>query len=315
MQMTNPIRRITRGFCVMLAISAMSGCASIDEFGKQLSAEPEPIAVTRAGAHLQTLPPASRKVDVAVYEFPDRTGQQKPSELFAEFSDAVTQGAETILVDVLLDAGEGRWFNVIERSGLQNLVTERTLIDQTNTQYRNATSSKLPPLRFAGTILEGGIVNYDSNEMTGGVGAGYLGVRASTEYRRDRITVALRAISVATGEVLVSVQTEKTVYSVLAQGSVFRYVAVDEILEFEAGFSQNEPVGIAVRQAIELAVYGMIMEGAERGIWSFSSRSEQNRLVAQYNESKATVAGSPAQIVQTDPSETITATAVQPENG
>ncbi|MEM9247273.1 MAG: CsgG/HfaB family protein [Pseudomonadota bacterium] len=290
-----------------LALAALvSGCAGIGERADFLAAEPDFVDVTRVGAHLETLPPASRKVDVAVYTFPDRTGQNKPSEVFAEFSRAVTQGAEAILIDALLDAGEGGWFTVIERSSLDSLATERNLIDQTNAQYRNAQQSALPPLRFAGTILEGGIINYDSNLVTGGAGARLLGVGANTEYRRDRISVALRAVSVSTGEVLVSVHTEKTVYSILTQGSVFRFVSSDEIFEFEAGLSRNEPTGIAVRQAIELAVYSMIMEGAQRGLWSFGDKAAQEALLQRYETSKALSAGIPQQIIVEEPSETLT---------
>ncbi len=284
-------------FCLS-AGALLAGCAQgfVGGLKDKLAAEPESTPVTRSEAILATLPPASRKVDVAVYSFPDQTGQQKPSELFAEFSKAVTQGNEALLIDSLLDAGDGRWFNVVERTGLQNLVTERNLINQTNTEYKNTTVSELPPLRYAGIIIEGGVINYDSNVTTGGAGARLLGIGANVDYRRDRITVALRAVSVATGQVLLSVQTEKTVYSFLQQASVFRYVSTDEILELEAGVTRNEPVGLAVRQAIELAVFSMIVEGAEKNIWSFSNKSAQSAIIQKYNTRKAIEAGSPQAI-------------------
>jgi curli production assembly/transport component CsgG len=124
-------------------------------------------------------------------------------------------------------------------------------------------------LRFAGVILDGGIIGYDSNETTGGLGATYLGIGADTQYRQDIVTVALRAVSVQTGRVLASVTTTKTVYSVLVHGSAFQFVAVDRLLQAEAGFTKNAPTTLAVREGIQLAVYALIFEGAKDGLWTF----------------------------------------------
>ena len=236
---------------------------------------------------LRSLAPPARRVDVAVYGFADQTGQHKPNEFFAEFSRAVTQGGDAVLIDVLKGVSNGGWFNPVERVGLQNLLTERNLIEQSHRVYRGTQSSPLPPLRFAGVILEGGIINYDSNIHTGGAGARLLGVGASTQHRRDMVTVFLRAVSVNTGEILTSVTASKTIYSTLVQGSVFRFVATDEILEAEAGVSRNEPVGLAVRQAIELAVYRLVHEGAKKGLWRFATPGTQTRMITEYDRRMA----------------------------
>lgn len=276
---------MTKFSTILPLLSFMSLCACSPGFfdlGPSTTGDPTLSTVTRIGGGLNDLAPPSRRVDLAVYSYDDQTGQQKPDANITRFSKAVTQGAEAILIDVLKDVSDGKWFNVVERVGIQNLLTERQLIDQANQAYTENETSPLPPLRFAGLILEGGIVNYDSNTRTGGVGARYLGVGGSTQYRQDIVTVALRAVSVKSGEVLTSVTTEKTVYSTLLDASVFKYVAVDELLEIEAGTSSNEPVGLAVRQAIELAVYSLIIEGADDGLWSFRDRNEQRRLIATY---------------------------------
>lgn len=282
---------------VTLAGGLLAGCGEVSMLADSETASPTLTPISRIGAHLELLPPAVRQVDVAVYSYEDKTGQQRPNDNFADFSNAVTQGGEAVLIDVLMDVGDGKWFNVVERAGLQNLLTEREIIDQTNANYRGSEESELPPLRFAGTIIEGGVIDYDSNVVTGGIGARILGVGANKEYRRDRISVALRAVSVSTGEVLASVSTDKTVYSVLQQASVFRYVSSDEILELETGYTQNEPKGLALRKAIELAVYALVIEGAEEGLWSFADRAYQHRLVRTYNAAKDRVAGSPEAIV------------------
>jgi curli production assembly/transport component CsgG len=57
---------------------------------------------------------------------------------------------------------------------------------------------------------------------------------------------------------------------------------LDKILEAEAGITKNEPDQLAVQQAIEKAVYTIIVEGAEQGIWSFSDKAAQDDLIGAH---------------------------------
>jgi curli production assembly/transport component CsgG len=225
---------------------------------------------TKTGVVLEALPPPKRKLDVGVYNFPDLTGQNKSNDNFAEFSRAVSQGGASILIDVLTKAGDGRWFNVVERNELQALLQERQIIQNTRNAVLGSEAAGLPALRFAGVILDGGVIGYDSNETTGGLGATYLGIGGDTQYRQDIITVALRAVSVSSGRVLASVTTTKTVYSVLVHGSAFQFIAVDGLLQAEAGITKNSPTTLAVREGIQLAVYALIFEGVKNGLWQFT---------------------------------------------
>lgn len=132
---------------------------------------------------------------------------------------------------------------------------------------KNATS--LPPLRFAGVLLDGGVIGYDTNETTGGIGANYLGIGGNVQYRQDIITIALRAVSVQTGRVLASVTTTKIIYSVNVSGSGFQFAAIDHLLQADVGFTKNSPATLAVREGIQLAVYSLIFEGVKNKLWEF----------------------------------------------
>ena len=176
-----------------------------------------------------------------------------------------------------------------ERADLQPLLQERQIIRANRIEYAGPNKEQLPdlgPLLNAGLILEGGIVGYDSNILTGGVGANYLGIGASTQYSKDTVTVSLRAVSTLTGEVLTAVETSKTIYSVLFDGSVYKFVGFNKLLQAEAGFSTNEPVTICVTQAIELAVYSTIMEGALQHQWGFKDPGVQMLLTQDYQQSR-----------------------------
>jgi len=226
-------------------------------------------------------------VVVGVYKFRDQTGQYKPSETGGSFSTAVTQGATTILIKALEDS---KWFVPIERENLSNLLNERRIIESTRQVYRktsNPDEPQLPPLLYAGILLEGGIVSYDTNIMTGGTGARYFGIGSSTQYRQDRITVYLRAVSTSNGKILKTVYVSKTILSQALDVSLFRYVKFKRLLEVETGFTKNEPLQLAVTEAIEKSVESLIMEGIKDKLWSpQSSDAEIEALVDNYELKK-----------------------------
>jgi len=218
-----------------------------------------------------------KKITIAVYSFTDKTGQRKPSEKFSQLSSAVTQGAESWVIQSLKEIGDGTWFEVVERTGLENIIKERQLIRSTREQYEGKKQTALKPLKFAGLIIEGGIVGYDSNITTGGSGARYFGIGASTQYRVDNVTVSMRIVSVSTGEVLLSVATEKTIASVGSGADVFRFLDMGtRALEIEMGYTTNEPVNYAVRAAINQAVVEIILKGEKEGLWEFKDFQNSN---------------------------------------
>ena len=219
---------------------------------------------------LRDLPPMVQKPTVAIYAFTDLTGQRKPSENLSSFSTAVTQAPEVFLIRALRGAGYGEVFQVVERKGLENLSKERQLIKSTRESYDGEGINRLPPLLFAGLIIEGGVVGYDTNTLTGGAGARYLGIGVSKRYVKDNVTVSLRLVSVATGEVLIDVISTKTILSVGYSQDLFRFVEVGTALvEVENGTAQNESVNIATQKAIEEAVLQLIKDGKAKGYWEF----------------------------------------------
>ena len=88
--------------------------------------------------------PLDGPVVIAVYDFVDMTGQKKPGGNFASMSTAVTQGSYQILIKALQDAGDGKWFRVVERSSLPSLLQERKLIRSTRQQIDKENAQPLP---------------------------------------------------------------------------------------------------------------------------------------------------------------------------
>jgi curli production assembly/transport component CsgG len=214
---------------------------------------------------LLDLPEPEEKIVVAVYKFRDQTGQYKASETGASWSTAVTQGATNILIRALEESG---WFIPIERENIGNLLNERKIIRSSREQYEGNSNILLPPLLFAGVLIEGGIVSYETNIFTGGAGVRYFGTDASAQYREDRVSIYLRAVSSSNGKILKTVYTTKSILSQEVSMGVFRYVKFKRLLEAETGYTFNEPTDMAVTEAIEKGVQSLVVEGVLDSLWS-----------------------------------------------
>lgn len=256
---------------------------------------PRPNHPTPVTEELQQLPEPEERVVAAVYRFRDQTGQHKPSAGGAtSFSTAVTQGATSILIGALEDSG---WFVPIERAGLSNLLNERQIIQQIRQQYEDPgdigrqDANRLPPLLFAGVLLEGGIIGYNTNILTGGVAARYFGAGGSAQFRQDQVTVYLRAVSTQTGRVLKTVHTTKTILSQEVEVGIFRFVESDRLLQADIGYSFNEPVTVAVREAIEESVKALVVEGIDAGLWQLANGEDADHpALRDYRREKSMAA-------------------------
>jgi curli production assembly/transport component CsgG len=255
------IKNILAAFIVL----ALTGCAS---WPVQFEAkEAEKVAPTKFKVPFPE-PESGQPIVVAVYAFTDITGQRKDSATIAKLSSAVTQGAESLLLKALSDVGDGKWFRIVERVGLENLLKERQLIRSARDEAREP--NILRPILYAGMIIEGSIVSYDTNKRTGGFGVRYLGVGPMTQYQEDMVTVSLRAVNVQTGEVILTVNTQKTILSVATSLSTFKFYDQGRTsFEGEIGSTSTEPGIYAVKAAIDLAVEELVYQGQWKGLWKF----------------------------------------------
>ena len=248
------------------------GCATLPVDKVQIGKEPFVTGSTTTTLLAQIPTLDQQKITIAVYSFPDLTGQRKPNTKFSQLSTAVPQGSEVWVIQALKTVGNGEWFQVVERGGLDNLVKERQLIRSTRELYDgdDGAGNVLKPMLFAGLIVEGGIVGYDANTQSGGDGARYFGIGAHEEYRVDQVTVSMRIVAVQTGEVLLTQEATKTIASIKTGVDAFRFLDMStKAFELESGVAVNEPVMYAVRSAIEYALFEIIIAGEKRDFWKF----------------------------------------------
>jgi curli production assembly/transport component CsgG len=278
---------------ITLAIVALAGCSTVRPWGSTKIKEEAKVSETINKSFANVPSPAGPAVTVAVYGFKDLTGQRKPSSTLSLFSTAVTQGAEAYLMKSLQEVGNRQWFTVVERVGLDNLLKERQMIKQTREIYEGANAKMLPPLQMAGVILEGGIIDYNSNTLTGGTGARWLGIGTSTAYTQDVVVISLRLVSVQTGEVLTTVTVEKNLLSTADGATALRFFnQATQAFEFDSSQTFNEPGNYALRSAIETAVIELIKKGERSGLWQF--KEKPNELVQKETPREGAPKAAPA---------------------
>ena len=263
-----------RALLSLSLVALLSGCAMIQSTG--LSEADPTVTTSMRGVKKEfdtiPAPAAGRPVSVAVYSFADKTGQRRPQANVASLSSAVTQGAETFLIQALQGVGNGQWFEVVERVGIDNLTKERLIIRQMREAYEGNNAKPLMPMQFAGMIIEGGIVGYDTTVNSGGAGMRIFGIGKQTQWSQDTVTISVRAVSVNTGKVLAVVTVQKTILSTADSATALKFFdAGTQAFEAEAGLTINEPGTYAVKAAIEMAVVELIKEGQRKSIWDFKS--------------------------------------------
>lgn len=265
---TAHVSALFRRYAAVMGCVLLAGCATQAPSNVDVNAQLTP--ATKVTRDLVRLPEPKGKVATAVYGFRDMTGQYKPAP-DSSFSSAVTQGAASMLVKALRDSG---WFTPVERESLQNLLTERKIVRALETPQEKTSAVNLPPLTPATVLIEGGIIAYESNVRTGGVGARYLGIGAKNQYRVDQVTVNLRSVDIRNGQILNSVSTTKTIYSYELATGVFRFVGFKELLELEVGYTRNEPAQLCVKEAIEAAVVHLTVQGLKDRVWSLKNEKD-----------------------------------------
>lgn len=268
-----------------LAMLALAGCSTVRPLGDSGIKEEAKVTEAINKSFADVPAPEGPPIVVAIYGFADKTGQRKPSNTLSLFSTAVTQGAESYLIKSLQEVGNRQWFTVVERVGLDNLLKERQMIRQTREIYDGDKAKMLPPMTLAGVILEGAIVDYNSNTLTGGTGARWLGIGPYTQYTQDLVVISLRLVSVQSGEVLTTVTVEKNLLSTAEGVTALRFFnQATRAFEFDSSQTFNEPGNYALRSAIETAIVELIRKGERQGLWKF--KEKPNELVQKNAEAK-----------------------------
>jgi curli production assembly/transport component CsgG len=156
--------------------------------------------------------------------------------------------------------------------------------------YEGPNAKPLMPMQFAGMILEGGLVGYDTSTTSGGAGMRVFGIGKQTQWSTDTVTVSLRAVSVNTGKVLASVTVQKTILSTADSATAMKFFDQGtQAFEAEIGMTINEPGTYATKAAVELAVVELIKEGQRKGVWDYKQETPAPIVIPEIKKEEVKV--------------------------
>jgi curli production assembly/transport component CsgG len=246
---------------ILMCAASLAGCAAV-------AVDPAPpqvvqaLPTARSSEALIPQPANGHAMNVGIYGCIDSTGQKRKGPPgVADFSSAVPQDCAPFLMAAMRALPH---YRVLERARVDDILKERQLA---TVMLGEKTRSLLGNMLIADVLMLGQIVSYDRtvSQVAGGIAVNAVGL--AHQRVSDSFTFSLRVVSTKSGEVLNEVLVQKSVESLQLNGHVLRIIGVDTA-SAEAGSTANEPSGIALQQAVQLAVRTITEKGMDAGWWS-----------------------------------------------
>ncbi len=245
---------------ILLGLVLLTGCGTLYTHIEPPSIVGAPVAHGKSReALLEKRPPDYVPYNIGIYNCIDTSGQKrKGAGGGSDFSSAVPQDCSPFLMSSFRDVG---FYRVLERTRIDDVLKERQLA---TVMHGELGKTILGKMHIADAVMMGQILSYDRSvtQSAGGLALSALG--GSRQQVSDSFTFSLRAVSTKTGELIDEVLVKKTVTSLQLDGHVLRVVGV-EMASLEYGASENEAVGVALQEAVDLAVRTLTEQGIKKG--------------------------------------------------
>lgn len=276
-----------------LSTAALGGCADYASWPRGGMTEPLFTGAAKAHDALRAAPHPRQRVMTAVNSIQDQTGKLS----FGLFGP----DAGMMLAQALQNAGGGAWFAVVDRDSLDELAaSHRFALDQ-------------PRRRPRAVRVDCTITSVDSALERGGDGAALLGASANSPYWRISVTMDLRASSVFPGPVPVQVSVREELYAAPLRDGGVKYASLGAQLPARTGFSAESPPELAVREAMEKAVYRLVLRATARKLWAFAARpAPKRKKIAARPRPVRMIADAPAPVAPAAPPAATPTTASSP---
>lgn len=245
---------------ILTGLILLTGCGTLDLHIEPPSVVDTPVPHDKTREVLLAQRPKGHvPYNIGIYNCIDTSGQKrKGTGGGSDFSSAVPQDCSPFLMASFRSVG---FYRVLERSRIDDVLKERQLA---TVMHGDVGKKILGAMHIADAVMMGQILSYDrsTSQSAGGVALSALG--GSRQYVSDAFTFSLRAVSTKTGELIDEVLIKKTVTSLQLDGHVLRVVGV-EMASLEYGASENEAIGVALQEAVDLAVRTLTDQGIKKG--------------------------------------------------
>jgi len=187
---------------------------------------------------------------MAVGEVADKTGQMDRET----YSHVLTQGVSEMVMSALYRTGKVR---LVERFDLRVPLAELKMVEQKLTS--RPANQAAPMIRASDFVLLGALTELNYNIVSEGVGLWVAGVGGGGRSVIINVGLDLRVVNAQTFEVGYISTLQKQIYGFEVEANVFRFFGT-QLVEFDAGRIQNEPLQLGVRSVVEMAVYQIMTD-------------------------------------------------------
>lgn len=243
-----------RGALISL-IALLGGCtahgSSPDQSVKPLVGMPVTTNDTPYSHCLGTLAevPANNLPVFAVGEVADKTGQIDVTSNSA----VLTQGVTEMMISALYKTRRAR---LVERFDLRIPLAEARLVEQGLT---NRPAKPAPPIRASDFVVMGALTELNYNIVSQGAGLYIAGIDGSGRTVVINVGLDVRVVNTRNFDVGYVSSLQKQIFGYEVEANVFRFFG-SQLVEFDAGRIENEPLQLGVRSVVEMAVYQIMTD-------------------------------------------------------
>lgn len=194
--------------------------------------------------------PGSNLPVFAVGEVADKTGQIDVTTN----STVITQGIAEMVMSALWRTRKVR---MVERFDLRIPLAELRMIEQGLTS--RPPGDGLQALPASDFVVLGALTELNYNIVSEGAGLWIGGVGAGGRTVVINVGLDLRLVNARTFDVVHVSPLQKQIFGYEVEANVFRFFG-SQLVEFDAGRIQNEPLQLGVRSVVEMAVYEMMTD-------------------------------------------------------
>lgn len=185
---------------------------------------------------------------IAVGEVADKTGQIN----FDNDGRALSQGVSEMVMSALFKTGKA---HLAERFDLRIPLAELKMVQQKLTDEQPQTYR----VKTSDFVILGALTELNYNIVSDGLGVWVSGVGAGARTVVINVALDLRVVDSKSFAVRYVTSLQKQIYGFEVEANVFRFFGT-QLVEFDGGRVQNEPLQLGVRSVVEMAVYQIMTD-------------------------------------------------------
>jgi len=188
----------------------------------------------------------------AVGEVSDKTGQFQNNG--NQYSTVVTQGVAEMLMSAIQKTGMAR---MVERYDLRIPLAEMKMVEQKLVSANGGPQAG--SVRRSDFVVVGALTELNYNIVSEGARLAVAGIGGGGRSVVINVALDLRVVNSRTFDVNYVSTLQKQIYGFEVEANVFRFFGT-QLVEFDAGRIQNEPLQLGVRSVVEMAVYQIMTD-------------------------------------------------------